>query len=470
MLAHEIVQELKPIMNEILIQKVGRDDFDYTKLEQILQDWIDGNEPKLLTKMLTHLNKSRPKLKRNQDAPPVPAPRSRPSITEQSPTSRHGSMDQLPQERPKTIAVDVPQERPPVPLKPRPQSGYELPPRLPKRPSESHSLNDSPQHSQPESAQSTHPESTHSVHPESTHSPEHSPEREILSAHVQEPEEEVQDPKKRIAGMFPQHGALGQLAQAMKQIHHETSPVRQNSKSGSPRSSSPTRQPMIPIGGGVPLTFKKKENSTSGDDKALEKQAIDWMNHYLQHKDLHVTDISKDLGDGLLLIYAIEERLKTSVGKYSKKIILPVHRMDNITVFLQFLGKKGLSTSFINAQDIIDGNKNKILSLFQRILKQFPMERESPLKTVSEPLPDPSVKETVEPVKEPVAEVEAVKETPSVEAVKEAAVDSPSVVDSKPEEPVIDSKQEEPQAETATPHPERPQTAPKPPKRTDTNV
>jgi hypothetical protein len=36
-------------------------------------------------------------------------------------------------------------------------------------------------------------------------------------------------------------------------------------------ASSPQRVQMIPTSGGTALSFKRKENSTSGDDKALEK-------------------------------------------------------------------------------------------------------------------------------------------------------------------------------------------------------
>lgn len=74
---------------------------------------------------------------------------------------------------------------------------------------------------------------------------------------------------------------------------------------------SPVRQqPQIPLG--PALQFKRKENSTSGDDKALEKvistheRALEWLNTHLKNKGIEVTDLKTQLTDGLNLIYALE--------------------------------------------------------------------------------------------------------------------------------------------------------------------
>ncbi len=66
------------------------------------------------------------------------------------------------------------------------------------------------------------------------------------------------------------------------------------------------------------------------------------MNSHLKDKDIEVTDLSQ-LSDGLYLIYALETCTGQSVGKYSKRVIMEVHKLDNLSIALQFLAKKGFT-------------------------------------------------------------------------------------------------------------------------------
>lgn len=52
--------------------------------------------------------------------------------------------------------------------------------------------------------------------------------------------------------------------------------------------------------------MKKNVNSTSGDDKALEKNALEWLNKNLAHQNIKVDNLYSALTDGLNLIYALE--------------------------------------------------------------------------------------------------------------------------------------------------------------------
>ncbi|KAJ3318023.1 hypothetical protein HDV06_000873 [Boothiomyces sp. JEL0866] len=132
-------------------------------------------------------------------------------------------------------------------------------------------------------------------------------------------------------------------------------------------ASSPKPAPIPPS---KPLVLKKKENSTSGDDKAIEKKAIEWLNKNLKSHNIELEKL--DISDGLTLIYALENQTGESVGKYNKKAMMQVHKMDNIAVSLTFLSKHGVNTSFLTPRDILEGNKSKILTLFTYILKEFP--------------------------------------------------------------------------------------------------
>ena len=48
------------------------------------------------------------------------------------------------------------------------------------------------------------------------------------------------------------------------------------------------------------------ERSKSGDDTAIERGALEWMNHHLKSKELEIGNLYVDLSDGLKLIYALE--------------------------------------------------------------------------------------------------------------------------------------------------------------------
>jgi hypothetical protein len=76
------------------------------------------------------------------------------------------------------------------------------------------------------------------------------------------------------------------------------------------------------------------------------------MNTHLKDKGIEIVDLASQLSDGLNLIYALEQCTGQSVGKYSKRIIMEVHKLDNLTIALQFLAKKGVNTSSITPRGL----------------------------------------------------------------------------------------------------------------------
>jgi hypothetical protein len=66
-----------------------------------------------------------------------------------------------------------------------------------------------------------------------------------------------------------------------------------------------------------------------------------------------------------------------SVGKYNKKCMLPMQKADNINIAMQFLGRNGVDVNGITPRgifwliDIMNGDKTKILTLFNYILMKF---------------------------------------------------------------------------------------------------
>lgn len=80
------------------------------------------------------------------------------------------------------------------------------------------------------------------------------------------------------------------------------------------------------------------------------QSALDWLNQHLSSKEIQLDDLYSHLGDGLNLIYALEDATGESVGKYNKRTLLPVHKIDNISVALSFLTKKGVDAQFLTPQ------------------------------------------------------------------------------------------------------------------------
>ncbi|TPX64079.1 hypothetical protein SpCBS45565_g06169 [Spizellomyces sp. 'palustris'] len=244
------------------------------------------------------------------------------------------------------------------------------------------------------------------------------PSHEESSSTAVEDHGEAPSPKpRRIPGLFAtNHGALGALAAAvtgrsgppgfprsLSQDDHiaeehvadgagtpppeEVLPTPLQTRPGDqetqpePAVVSPTTRRVAAAGrspshtdlfNGPALNFKRKESSVSGDDKAIEKGGLEWLNKHLVSHDIQVDNLYSALGNGLNLIYALEDCTGDSVGKYNKRAMLPVHKIDNLAVALNFLSKKGISTGFCSPQDIMDGDRGKILTLFNYILKTFP--------------------------------------------------------------------------------------------------
>ena len=105
----------------------------------------------------------------------------------------------------------------------------------------------------------------------------------------------------------------------------------------------------------------------SSQQKSIIEIYTDWANHYLDK--LHggrkkVKDLQKELQDGIILAEVIEAVMGSRVPDIVKKPKTHIQMVDNIQHSLNFLAKKGVNISDIQAKDIRDGNLKAILGLF----------------------------------------------------------------------------------------------------------
>ncbi len=67
-----------------------------------------------------------------------------------------------------------------------------------------------------------------------------------------------------------------------------------------------------------------------------------WCNEHLKDRGYHITDLQKDLGDGILLINLLEIISNKSLGRYNKNPRIPYQKLENVAQGLKFIESEGL--------------------------------------------------------------------------------------------------------------------------------
>ena len=109
------------------------------------------------------------------------------------------------------------------------------------------------------------------------------------------------------------------------------------------------------------------QQSNGQSQKSIIEIYTDWANHYLDklhHGKKKVKDLQTELQDGLILAEVIEAVMSSKVPEINKKPKNSNHMVDNIQHSLNFLAKKGVNISDIQAKDIHQGHLKAILGLF----------------------------------------------------------------------------------------------------------
>ena len=75
--------------------------------------------------------------------------------------------------------------------------------------------------------------------------------------------------------------------------------------------------------------------------KRIQKKTFTrWCNEHLKKQQKSISDLDKDLCDGVGLIVLVEVLSQRKVGRYSKKPRVRAQRMENVELALDFITNK----------------------------------------------------------------------------------------------------------------------------------
>uniref|UniRef100_A0A6B2KWK3 DH domain-containing protein n=1 Tax=Arcella intermedia TaxID=1963864 RepID=A0A6B2KWK3_9EUKA len=100
------------------------------------------------------------------------------------------------------------------------------------------------------------------------------------------------------------------------------------------------------------------------DDILFKNAALSWVNIILSSRDRQVSDLSKDLSDGVNLIHLVEIISGQTLSRYNKNPRFMQQKIENITSALTLIEKSLEITCYgINPKEIMEGNEKQILAL-----------------------------------------------------------------------------------------------------------
>ncbi|PRP77255.1 hypothetical protein PROFUN_13638 [Planoprotostelium fungivorum] len=96
-----------------------------------------------------------------------------------------------------------------------------------------------------------------------------------------------------------------------------------------------------------------------------------WINAQLSKRNLGIVDIQTDLCDGLMFIQLLEVVSGKSITRYTKNPKFISHKIDNISVALQFMETQmDIKTSGLYPNAIVEGNTRQILGMVWLIIQK----------------------------------------------------------------------------------------------------
>ena len=98
-----------------------------------------------------------------------------------------------------------------------------------------------------------------------------------------------------------------------------------------------------------------------------------WVNSFLRKLDLEISDLFKDLGDGVKLLALLEVISATELEKPSRGK-LRLHKIENVSKALSFLRASKVKLENISAENIVEGNPRLTLGLIWTLILRFQIQ------------------------------------------------------------------------------------------------
>jgi hypothetical protein len=103
-----------------------------------------------------------------------------------------------------------------------------------------------------------------------------------------------------------------------------------------------------------------------------KKTFLNWMNNQLLKGGIPpISNLTSDFDSGVALIQLLTVISDENLGKFNKNPKMRIQKMENVTLALDFIRKRGVQLTNIGAEDIVDANLKLILGLLWTIILRF---------------------------------------------------------------------------------------------------
>mmetsp|Transcript_7666 Transcript_7666/g.8428 ORF Transcript_7666/g.8428 Transcript_7666/m.8428 type:complete len:612 (-) Transcript_7666:144-1979(-) len=96
-----------------------------------------------------------------------------------------------------------------------------------------------------------------------------------------------------------------------------------------------------------------------------------WINLHLGHLGHEVSDIEKDLKDGIICIKLVETLSGKKMPKYNDKPATLTDKIENLSLWLKLLSHVGLRVENANSEELYAGNVVLMLAIMEGLMKKF---------------------------------------------------------------------------------------------------
>lgn len=111
---------------------------------------------------------------------------------------------------------------------------------------------------------------------------------------------------------------------------------------------------------------KNKEEQYERETSAI----IAWVNTFLRHRDLSASSVEEDFHDGVLLINLLEEAFQARLGAYKIAPKLPFHKLDNISLAVDFMRSKDVLLLSVDNHDILSKKGKPTSNVLWNVMRQ----------------------------------------------------------------------------------------------------